>query len=448
MMTGADLTALGVAVVLVAVAALATAADVALTRMTGPRVQALVDDGRPGAARLATLVDRPERWRSSLLLVAVASVMVAAVVVGVVASGLWGTVGVVVGLGVAVVVVFVMAAALPRLWASRHPERVALAASLPVSVLSAFVPLRLVGRGLTTVATVMVPGGASPQEEWVSEQELLAVAAAAVAGDVIEQGERDLIASIIDFGDTVVREVMVPRPDMVTVPASLRVPDAMEVAILHGYSRLPATDGDIDDVVGLVYAKDLMRAERDGDGGGEVAGVLRAAHFVPETKRIAELLREMQAEQFHMAIAVDEYGGTAGLVTLEDIIEELVGEIVDEYDREEPMVEPVAGGRVRVNARIAIDELNDVLGSELAGGDWDTAAGLLFHLLGRVPQTGDWAASDGWILTADRVQGRRISRIVVQPASCELSWSADPVDNAGVDNARPAGGGTTAGSHR
>jgi len=358
-------------------------------------------------------------------------------VVAAVAWRSWGGGGLAVAVVADVVVVFVVVFAAPRVWAARQPERLALAASLPVAAVAAVVPWRLVARPLAALAAGMVPGEGSPGDDWVSEEELLAVASAAVAGDVIEQEERDLIASIIDFGDTVVREVMVPRPDMVTVPASLRVPDAMEVAILHGYSRLPATEGDIDDVVGLVYAKDLMRAERDGRSAAEVASLLRPARHVPETKRIAELLREMQAEQFHMAVAVDEYGGTAGLVTLEDIIEELVGEIVDEYDREEPMVEPVPGGRVRVNARIAIDELNDVLGSELPEGDWDTAGGLLFHLLGRVPQVGDWAASDGWVLVADRVQGRRINRIVVQPSSCPVPWAAEL--NRSQDPDRQAG---------
>lgn len=413
------------ALVAVIVATLAAVADVAIGRMTPTRVQAIADDGRPGARRLGALVDNPDRWRHTLQLVVVAAVVTQAAVVAGVARDLWGGPGLAGAMVVDAAVVFVAVWVVPTVLGARHAERVALASALWVGALVAVVPLRAVAGGLAALGRVFVPGRASTGDDWVSEEELLAVAEAAVAGDVIEAEERDLIASIIDFGDTVVREVMVPRPDMVTVPVHLRVPDAMEVAILHGYSRLPATEGDIDDIVGLVYAKDLMRAERDGRSDAEVSSLLRAARYIPETKRIAELLKEMQAEQFHMAVAVDEYGGTAGLVTIEDIIEELVGEIVDEYDREEPLVEPAVGGRVRVNARIAIDELNEVLGSSLPEGDWDTAGGLLFHLLGRVPQVGDWASSDGWVLTADRVQGRRINRIVVQPSSCALRWAND-----------------------
>jgi CBS domain containing-hemolysin-like protein len=399
-------------------------AETSLTRMTKAKAQALAEDARRGAATLGWLVAHPERFLNVVLLVVLVCQLVQATLTGILADQLFGAWGVVVATFINVVLVFVLAEAAPKTWAIQNPERSALLSAGPVAALARLWPLRLLSQALIGLTNVILPGKGLKEGPFVSEEELLALVDAAVEEDVIESGERELIGQIIDFGDTVVREVMVPRPDMVTVPVNLRVADAMEVAILHGYSRLPATEGDIDDITGLVYAKDLMRAERDGEAERSVNEVLRAARFVPETKRISELLREMQAEQFHMAVVVDEYGGTAGLVTLEDIIEELVGEIVDEYDREEPMVERVLGGRVRVNARIPVDELNEVLGSSLPEGDWDTVGGLLFHLLGRVPSVGDWAASDGWLLVADRVAGRRINRSVGQPASCALP-SAD-----------------------
>jgi Mg2+/Co2+ transporter CorC len=223
--------------------------------------------------------------------------------------------------------------------------------------------------------------------------------------------ERALLDSIIDFGDTVVREVMVPRPDMVTVDAHFRAADVVEVMLLNGYSRLPAYGSGIDDVVGLVYAKDLMRAERDGLEDRPVSEMLRPATFVPETKRLPELLREMQQQQFHMAVVVDEYGGTAGLVTLEDIIEELVGEIVDEYDVEDPMIEPLPGGAALVRGRTPLAEVNDLLHAGLPEGDWDTVGGLLFSRLSHVPVEGETVEVAGWRLTAQRIQGRRIGRV-------------------------------------
>lgn len=255
----------------------------------------------------------------------------------------------------------------------------------------------------------------------VSEEELLAMAEAAEASDAIEPEERELIGQIIEFGDTVVREVMVPRTDTVAMSDQHTVGEAIGIVIEHGYSRVPVYAEGIDDVVGIVHAKDLMRAERDQGEDSPAVAVARTPRFVPETKRIALLLREMQAEKFHIAIVVDEYGGTAGVVTLEDLIEELVGEIVDEFDIEEPMIERVAPGTVRVNGRVPIDELSEVLGAPLPNGDWDTVGGLIFNTLGHVPEEGETLVMDGWELLVERVTGRRIARVVVKPATLPAS---------------------------
>jgi putative hemolysin len=210
----------------------------------------------------------------------------------------------------------------------------------------------------------------------------------------------------------VVREVRVPRPDMVAVEADVSVSDVLERAIEAGYSRIPVYGENIDDVVGIVFTKDLIRAVREDHAEDEVRTLARPAHFVPETKRVAELMREMQSEKFHMAIVVDEYGGTAGLVTLEDLIEELVGEIVDEYDVEEPLIEWLPNGDSRVNARMGVDELNDLLHARLPeGDDWDSVGGLVLNVLGHVPVDGESIETSGWRLVAERVQGRRIGRV-------------------------------------
>ena len=267
----------------------------------------------------------------------------------------------------------------------------------------------------------------------MSEEELLALADVAVEEEVIEAEERELIEQIIEFGDTIVREVMVPRPDMLSVDADFRVVDVMEVVLMNGRSRVPVCGEGIDDIIGIAYAKDLMRAARDGRDTAPVSELVREAHFVPETKRIARLLPEMQARKFHMAIVVDEYGGTAGLVTLEDLIEELVGEIVDEFDREEPMIEPQADGSVKVQARMAVDEVNDLLGAELPEGDWDTIGGLMFHLLGHVPEEGETTTFDRHVLRAEQVNGRRIG--VVRLERIEAPPATD-VPDAGRENGR------------
>jgi putative hemolysin len=391
-------------------------AETALTRMTRTKAQGLVDERRPGAARLLWLVAHPERFLNPVLLVVLICQLVQASLTGIVANRLFGGWGVAVATLVNVVIVFVLAEAAPKTWAIQHPERSALLSARPVTVLAHFWPIRMLSRGLIGMANIILPGKGLKEGPFVSEEELLALVDVAVEEDVIEEEERDLIGQIIEFGDTIVREVMVPRPDMVTVAADFRVDDVMEVMILNGLSRVPACGEGIDDVVGIVYAKDLMRAERDGKGDRLVAELMRPARFVPETKRIAVLLGEMQADHVHLAIVIDEYGGTAGLVTLEDLIEELVGEIHDEYDREEAMVERLTDGDLRVNAAMPVDEVNELLDANLPEGDWDTVGGLIFHLLGHVPVEGERAECAGFVLAAERVQRRRIGRVRIARA--------------------------------
>jgi putative hemolysin len=397
-------------VVLLVVTMLLAGAETALGRMPRTRAQFLDAEGRRGAHRLLELAGRPEQFVNPLMLALLVSQLAQATLVGIVAERLWGLAGLAIGMAIDIVVVFV-ATASARTWAVLNPDRAALAAAGPVSALIRFPLLRLITQALIGLTNVLLPGKGLKQGPYVSEEELLAVAELGVEEGVIEEHERALIESIIEFGDTVVREVMVPRPDMVTVGQDFRVADVMEVVLLNGYSRLPVIGDGIDDVVGITYAKDLMRAERDGEEDLPVAQLVRAARYVPETKRVPDMLREMQRDKFHMAIVVDEYGGTAGLVTLEDIIEELVGEIVDEFDVEDPLVEPLAGGGVRVDARTALDEVNELLHAQLPEGDWDTIGGLLYHQLGHVPVEGESVVVDGWLLTAQRIQGRRIGRV-------------------------------------
>jgi putative hemolysin len=429
---------------LLVVTMLLAGAETALGRMPKSRAQVLDAEGRRGARRLLELAGRPDQFVNPLLFALLVCQLAQATLVGIVTERLWGLAGVAIGMAIDIIVVFVVTAS-ARTWAVLNPDRAALAAAGPVGALIRFPLLRLTTRALIGLTNVLLPGKGLKQGPYVSEEELLAVAELGVEEGVIEEHERALIESIIEFGDTVVREVMVPRPDMVTVGQDFRVADVMEVVLLNGYSRLPVIGDSIDDVVGITYAKDLMRAERDGEEDLPVAQLVRAARYVPETKRVPDMLREMQRDKFHMAIVVDEYGGTAGLVTLEDIIEELVGEIVDEFDVEDPLVEPLAGGGVRVDARTALDEVNDLLDAELPEGDWDTIGGLLYHQLGHVPVEGESVVVDGWLLTAQRIQGRRIGRVRItrqdgMEGAVNTRRSTHPPSPGGMDpDARAAG---------
>ncbi|HLU42287.1 MAG TPA: hemolysin family protein, partial [Microthrixaceae bacterium] len=240
---------------------------------------------------------------------------------------------------------------------------------------------------------------------------------------VIEESERDLIESIIDFGDTVAREIMVPRTDMVSIGSDATVSQLVDLAIERGLSRIPVFGESTDDIEGIVYVKEAIRAEREGAGDEPALGIAHPAMFVPETKRGSELLAEMQSRHTHMAIVVDEYGGTAGLVTLEDLLEELVGEITDEFDVESPNVERLPNGDVLVNAAINVDAINEELDLELPEGTWDSLGGLVFGMLGRVPAPGDSVDLDGATLIVERLDGHRVTRVRLVRRDHELAES-------------------------
>jgi CBS domain containing-hemolysin-like protein len=280
--------------------------------------------------------------------------------------------------------------------------------------LTHFAPLRWTSNLLIGLANLVLPGKGLKQGPFVTEEDLRTMADVAAEEDSIETEERRLIHSIFEFGDTVVREVMLPRPDMVTVNATDTIEDAIERAIERGFSRLPVCEeGSTDDIIGLVYLKDLVRRARAGEGTQELRVAVRPATFVPEQKRVSELLREMRTKQFHMAMVIDEYGGTAGLVTLEDLLEEIVGEIADEYDVELPAVERLGDGSVRVRGSTPIDDVSEELGTDLPDAEWDTVGGLILNLLGHVPEEGEVVRFEQLELRTERVQGRRIASVVI-----------------------------------
>jgi CBS domain containing-hemolysin-like protein len=342
--------------------------------------------------------------------------MVSATLLGTVLEPSFGTAGVIVGMVIEITVVFTFAEVAPKTFAVQHTDRAVLSVSALLVFLTRFKPLRVMTRGFIGLANVVLPGKGLRGGPFVTEEEILTMADVAASEASIESEERELIHSIFEFGDTVVREVMVPRPDMVAVDADATVDEAIRIAISAGKSRLPAFHETTDDIVGLVFLKDLVTRSGSGEGNEPVRQMLRPAHFVPESKRVAELLRQMQTEKFHMAIVIDEHGGTAGVVTMEDLLEEIVGEITDEYDIEEDQVERLADGVLRVPGRMPIDELDELLGEELPSGEWDTVGGLVFDALGHVPVEGECARVNGYEFCAERMEGRRIVSVRITPA--------------------------------
>jgi CBS domain containing-hemolysin-like protein len=398
--------------VLIAGSAILSLAETGLTRTSRARAKSLDDAGQRGARSLRRLVEEPEAFLAPILLLVLLFQLVAATLVGVIAAQVFGPIGVAVATAFEVVVIFVFSEAVPKQWAVRHSDRAALLAAPLVTTLVRFPPTRVVSGALIGLARLITPGGRSARSAPdVTESELLAFADVAALDEAIESDERILIHSIIEFGDTIVREVMVPRPDVVAVENSVEAGAVLERAIEAGYSRIPVFNQSLDDVIGIAFTKDLIRAARSGKEHCPVSQLCRPANYVPETKRVAPLMREMQAGQFHLAVVIDEYGGTAGVVTLEDLIEELVGEIVDEFDVDEPLIVPLGGGQFRVSSKMDVDEVNELLGADLPAGDWDSIGGLVLAISGHVPSEGESIEVDGHLLVAEKLQGRRIGSV-------------------------------------
>jgi CBS domain containing-hemolysin-like protein len=418
-------------------------AETSLVRMNRIKAKSLVDERKRGARQLARLVENPANFLNPILLLVLICQLVSATLVGIVAEHLFGGLGVLLGIVFEIVVIFVFFEAVPKNWAVQHAERAALLSAPIVSTLIRFPPIRWLSAILIGLANRIIGATGDDAEgmphSYITDSELKAMADVAHEENVIEHDERSFIHSIIDFGDTVAREVMTPRPDMVTVDVDVTVRDALEAALAAGFSRIPVEADGIDDIIGIAYTKDLVRAERVGKAEQAVRDSMRPPKFVPESKEVSDLLREMQEEKFHMAIVVDEYGGTAGLITLEDLLEELVGDIVDEFDVETPAVERLDDGSVLVSAAYSVDDADELLGADLPHGTWDTVGGLMLDLVGRVPDPGDSVEVDGFRLTAVDVRGRRIGRVRIERTGAPTEDDGDGGGDAGTESERRGG---------
>jgi CBS domain containing-hemolysin-like protein len=407
-----DLWVIAVIVALTGVAAFLGAAETSLTRMGRIRAMHLAEEGRRGAGALVRLVENPPRFLNLvLLLVLVVQFFATALATSVAERLIGGGIGVAVAATAMTLLTFIFAEVAPKTFAVQHTDRVALSVAPLVYLLVRLPILGPLTRLLIGIGNVVTPGKGLATGPFLSEDELRAMVDEAEKEEVIEQEEREMIHSIFEFGDTILREVMVPRPDMVAVGADRSLQEVLEVILRSGYSRIPVYERDIDDIVGLAYAKDVLRSLHDGQVDKPLADILRPAPFMPESMKAADCLREMRRRKSHMVIVIDEYGGTAGLVTIEDLLEEIVGEIADEYDREEPNVEPLPDGDYRVNARLGIDEVNELLDVQLPSTEWDSIGGLVLNLVGDVPREGQEVEFMGLKLRAERVQGRRLGRI-------------------------------------
>jgi CBS domain containing-hemolysin-like protein len=405
----------GIGALLVVLVFLALA-EMSMSQMTKPRAAALAEKGVKSGKALVRLADQPTLWVNPLLLTVNVCQTVQATLMGIVSGRLFGPAGVAIGVAINVVLFFVLAEAVPKTYALLHPVKGATITARPIELLVRFWPLRIASNALIKLTNIIVKGEGLKQGPFIGEQEFLGIVEAAAQDSVIEHEERELIESVIEFGDTVVREIMVPRPDVVFIDDTLTVSQALDRAVEEGFSRLPIfrKDGDeVDDVEGIVYVKDLVIAERSGRGTESVRVLMREVEVVPESKLVADLMRNMQAKKFHMVMVADEYGIIAGLATLEDCLEELVGEIVDEHDDEEEFMQHLPNGDYLVIGSTPISKINDDLEMKIPETEYDTIGGFIFGMLGHVPVVGEHVDHAGWRFSAEVLDGRRIQQVRV-----------------------------------
>ncbi len=404
--------ALGVAMTLLALAA---AAEVSLGAISRANVRRLLDEGVSRAQAVQSLLDDSPRFILALMALEVLSLVLAALAAGwlAVAFNLQWNLGIplaLLGVGLLALLVQVVARSL----AMRSTERTALQ-------LSAFMrgtawlltPLTLPLMALAGAILGRSHADASPDNVLLSEEGLRYLINAADEPGLIEEDEKKMIASIFELGEMVAREVMVPRIDVVAVDEKSTLRQALDVIIQAGHSRIPVYRGSIDNVQGVLYAKDLLLPFRDGHDDTPVTDLMRPAYFVPESKRVDDLLQELQQRRVHMAIVVDEYGGTAGAVTIEDLLEEIVGDIQDEYDSEAPMARQLGEREYIFDAQIRLDDVNEILDVNLPSEESDTLGGFIYSQLGTMPAVGNRVVYEQLALEVQSVQGRRIMEVRV-----------------------------------
>lgn len=403
-----------IAVLLVALTFFALA-EMALSRTTVPRALALAEKGAKSGKALVGLATEPTRWVNPLLLTVSVCQTVQATLTGVVSGRLFGPAGIAIGVFANVVVFFVLAEAVPKTYALLFPLRAATISARPVLMLVKFWPLRVTSDLLIRLTNVIVRGEGLKQGPFIGEREFLGIVEAAALDSVIEHEERELIESVIEFGDTVVKEIMVPMPDVIAIDDQLTVTQSLDRGVPEGFSRFPVihAQDDKNDVIGVVYVKDLVVAERAGKGNEPILALLREVQVVPENKLVADLMRSMQAEKIHLAMVADEYGSITGLVTLEDCLEELVGEIIDEHDEDDKSVVRLPNGDYLITGGTPLSKLNDILLTKIPEDEFDTIGGLIFGRLGRVPVIGDSVEYEGWHFSTEELDGRRVQVVRV-----------------------------------
>ena len=440
------ITELLVIVLLTLLEAFFVAAEIALVSIRRSRVDQLVEEDRPGARRVRRLLDEPGRFLAvsqlGLTVIGFFASAFAAVNLANQMTGLltgWGIApGTAEGLSLVIVTVvlalftIVFAELVPKTLALANADRYAIALSLPIDVLARVLsPVIAALTGVTNWIAGLLGAKVSDEVQITAEELRLIVERGGEQG-VLEAEEEQMINAVIELGTRRVHEVMVPRTSMVTLPHDATMGDVIEAIVADGHSRIPVYEGTVDEIIGIVYAKDLLQFLKAGaPDPPPIRSLLRTPVLVPESMTVDDLLHELQRRKVHIAIVLDEYGGTAGLVTIEDLLEEIVGEIQDEYDEEEPMIVRLSEDEARIDGRASVEDMAELFETQVPQEDedeYDTVGGLIYHRIGGVPKPGDQVSVDGLTLTVESTDGRRVSKVLVVRSREETVPEDDEAD--------------------
>ncbi len=410
--------------ILLVLSAFSSATETAFTSVNRIRVKHLVEEKTKGAELLQQLLQQPSRYLAAILIlnnlvnIGAASLATMLVVQYFESLNLTLSTGYIAGIstGIVTFLVLVYGEISPKTYAAQNAEKLALLVARPVSILvKVLFPVARIFIFIANLFGKLFGGKTTPEGPFLTEDELKTMVRMGEEEGVIEEDEKEMIHSIFEFGDTIVKEVMVPRMDMACVEDKATAKDVLAIITEEGFSRIPVFEESVDNIVGIVYAKDLLKLNNTKEKlNVSVKKLMHAVYYIPETKKVNELLRELQKKRQHMTIVLDEYGGTAGLVTIEDLLEEIVGEIFDEYDLEEVLIERVDENNVRVDARADLDEINEFLEINLPEEyEYETIGGFVYNLAGKVPVAGEKVEYENLVFTVETLAGRRISKILI-----------------------------------
>lgn len=413
--TGEDTFLLILLLLALGLAAMSAAAETALTSVNRIKLRNLEEEGDKKAEQILHLIERPQNFLSTILVMSNVAVIVASTAATILALSLVQDYAEVISTILLSLIVLIFCEITPKTAAVQAPERWARFLVTPVE--ATVTVLRPVVAALTWITSGIVRFfGGKPMHRgpFLTEEELRMLVDVGESDEVnLEEEKRELIHNVFELGDTIVREVMVPRIDMITIEFDASIEEAMKLIIQGGQSRVPIYKDTIDNIIGLLYAKDLLRIVATHEQVASVEALARPAVFVPETKRLDDLLRELRSQRVHMAIVVDEYGSVAGLVTIEDLVEEIVGDIQDEYDVEEQLFEQIDENDYIVDAKLGLDDLNDLLDSKLTSEDYDTLGGFVYARLDKIPTVGDAVKTEQFTFTVIGTRGRRVTKVKI-----------------------------------